>query len=73
MLSGPASPGRGWPAGCFLFRVRAGSGCIACGREEDALMTGEASWLTLLPLVPFLLVLGSYWLFTERWFRHMHH
>jgi hypothetical protein len=36
-------------------------------------MTGEASWLTLLPLVPFLLVLGSYWLFTERWFRHVHH
>ena len=37
-------------------------------------MTGEASWITLvLPLAPFFLVLGSYWLFTGRSLRQAHH
>jgi len=37
-------------------------------------MTGEASWITLLlPLAPFFLVLGGYWLFTGWQLRHAPH
>ena len=36
-------------------------------------MTGEASWLTLLGLVPFFGMLGIYWFLTRRSVRHAHH
>jgi hypothetical protein len=36
-------------------------------------MTGEASWITLvLPMLPFFVVLGGYWLLTSWSLRHAH-